>query len=200
VSTTLSLIRAPRRLELDWWLRQSWLVTARDLAQLQADALASRFEGVRASLLAWFRRRVPDQFEAEDLVQESFLRVVQRGDADQVEHLEGYIYRTATSVLTDRHRRRVVRHADEHLAEDDAPEVANDDDPYSSLVGRRTLAVVAAALDDLPERTKTVFVLRRLEGLRHKEIGVRLGISVSAVEKHMERAIQHLARRSAGWR
>lgn len=187
-------------LEVTRWVRQGSCVTTRDPVAADADALARRFAGLRASLLAWFRRRIDDQHEAEDLVQESFLRVAQRGDADSLQHLEGYIYRTATSVLTDRHRRRAVRHADDHVPLDSAPLAANDDGPHRSLVGRRALAQVAAALDKLPERTRTVFILRRMEGLRHKDIALRLGISVSAVEKHMVRAIDALAAHAAAWR
>jgi len=42
------------------------------------------------------------------------------------------------------------------------------------------------------ERSRVVFVLRRLEGLKYRDIAAQLNISVSAVEKHMERAIAHL--------
>jgi RNA polymerase sigma factor (sigma-70 family) len=49
---------------------------------------------------------------------------------------------------------------------------------------------------ELPERTRQIFVLRRLEGLSYFEIGRRLGVSVSAVEKHMQRAVRHLAART----
>jgi RNA polymerase sigma factor (sigma-70 family) len=49
---------------------------------------------------------------------------------------------------------------------------------------------------DLPERTRTVFVLRRLEGQSYREISLRLGLSVSAVEKHMLRAVRHLLARA----
>jgi RNA polymerase sigma-70 factor (ECF subfamily) len=59
--------------------------------------------------------------------------------------------------------------------------------------GKEELRAVTAALLSLPERTRTVFILRRLEGYRHGDIATQLGISVSAVEKHMVRAIQHLS-------
>jgi RNA polymerase sigma-70 factor (ECF subfamily) len=48
---------------------------------------------------------------------------------------------------------------------------------------------------ELPARTRDVFVLRRLEGLPYNEIAKRLGLSVSAVEKHMLRATRHLVAR-----
>lgn len=49
-------------------------------------------------------------------------------------------------------------------------------------------------LQALPERTRVIFILRRLEGLKYQDIANRFGISVSAVEKHMERAVAQLAK------
>jgi RNA polymerase sigma-70 factor (ECF subfamily) len=64
------------------------------------------------------------------------------------------------------------------------------------LEARQSLQTAVAALQALPERTRTIFVLRRLEGHAYRDIADQLGISVSAVEKHMVRAVQHLAARS----
>jgi RNA polymerase sigma-70 factor (ECF subfamily) len=58
---------------------------------------------------------------------------------------------------------------------------------------RQELHAATLALLRLPERTRTVFILRRLEGMRFHEIASHLGISVSAVEKHMVRAIHQLS-------
>jgi RNA polymerase sigma-70 factor (ECF subfamily) len=63
------------------------------------------------------------------------------------------------------------------------------------LLGKERLVRATAVLLELPERTRVIFVLRRLEGMRFNDIAARLGISVSAVEKHMQRAITHLMRR-----
>ena len=48
---------------------------------------------------------------------------------------------------------------------------------------------------ELPERTRNVFLLARLENMRQAEIARRLGVSVSGVEKHLARAIAHLSQR-----
>jgi RNA polymerase sigma-70 factor (ECF subfamily) len=48
---------------------------------------------------------------------------------------------------------------------------------------------------ELPERTRTIFVLRRMEGLRYQDIAQRLGISLSLVEKQMARAVAYLSQR-----
>ncbi len=93
---------------------------------------------------------------------------------------------------TDRARRRASRHADEHVEFD--PDLHGDEeiDPERVLSGKEELNAATSALLSLPERTRTVFVLRRLEGWRFGEIARHLGISVSAAEKHMVKAIRHL--------
>jgi RNA polymerase sigma-70 factor (ECF subfamily) len=54
---------------------------------------------------------------------------------------------------------------------------------------------VLACLDALDERTKNIFILFRLEGMRQKDIAAAYGISVSTVEKHVMAAVLHLAKR-----
>jgi RNA polymerase sigma-70 factor (ECF subfamily) len=64
--------------------------------------------------------------------------------------------------------------------------------PASSRAAE-SLQTAIAALQKLPERTRDIFVLRRIEGHAYRDIASKYGISVSAVEKHMVRAVQHLA-------
>lgn len=161
-------------------------------AKKRALELAVRSQSVRASLMQYFRRRVPDPAEVDDLVQEVFLRLVVRGDAGVVDHVQGYIFQTAASVLADRHRRRTVRHANDHISFDAEVHTEPAFDAEHLLVARERLRSATAALMALPERTRAIFILRRLEGFQYAEIATRLGISVSAVEKHMLRAAQHL--------
>lgn len=155
-------------------------------------AMARAAEPLRQKLGAYFRRRIPDPSEAEDLVQDVFARIVTRDSTEPVEHLSGYVFQTAASVLADRARRRFARKAEAHTVFDPNQHGEEDFDPGRILTGKEDLRAAIASLLSLPERTRTVFVLHRLEGLRYKEIAVQLGVSTSAVEKHMFRAVQHL--------
>ena len=157
-----------------------------------ADIIAERFRDMRAPLLAWLRRRVPDPAEAEDLLQEAFLRVTQRAGSENIAQFEAYVYRTAQSVLADRHRRRRVRAADSHVPLHADDHVEPGAGPERTLLAQERLRQVAAVLMELPDRERAVFVLRRIEGLRYREIALRLNVSVSAVEKDMARAVEHL--------
>jgi RNA polymerase sigma factor (sigma-70 family) len=155
--------------------------------------LAQEAGPVRCWLLRWFGRRVRNAADAEDLVQEVFARVAARDSPEPIEHLGGYVLKTASSVLADRARAGSSRGEGRHVAFDAEMHAEEDLDPVRILGGEEELNAATACLLCLPERTRTVFILRRLEGLKFQDIAARLGISVSAVEKHMVRAIHHLS-------
>jgi RNA polymerase sigma factor (sigma-70 family) len=171
---------------------QCGLMPGRDAID-PSRALAREAEPLRHSLARYFGRRIRDAAEVEDLVQEVFARIVARDSTQPVEHLGGYVFQTAASVLADRRRRRAVRHADFHVAFDPDRHGDQDFDADRILSGKQDLRAATAALLSLPVRTRTIFVLHRLEGCKYRDIAAQLGISVSAVEKHMVRAVQHLS-------
>jgi RNA polymerase sigma factor (sigma-70 family) len=166
------------------------------------EAVIREQQGLRAiaasfgpSLTRFFRRRVEDPAEVDDLVQEVFLRLARRGGVGDMERVGGYVFETAASVLRDRQRRRRARCAEAHDLFDPERHADADFPPDRVLDGQERLRRASAALLELPERTRHVFVLRRLEGLRYQDVAKRLGLSVSSVEKHMQRAMAHLIRR-----
>ena len=169
-------------------------------AAARADAFARQAAAMRGPLAAYFRRRIRNASEVEDLVQEVFLRLTVRGTPDHADHASAYIFQIAASVLADRYRRRTVRRADEHVPLDPDLRGEQDFDAARIYAGKQALNAAAAALMTMPERTRTIFLLRRIDGLRHQAIAKQLGLSVSAVEKHMVRAIEHLMAHAGGAR
>ena len=162
------------------------------------EGLHERSEGLRPVLKRYFARKGIDPAESDDLVQEVFLRIVKRGHSDALERFEGYVFATAASVLADRARRRSARHADRHVAFDPETHGTADSSMEEASIARQELRATTLILMELPERTRTVFLLRRLEGMSYSEIGIRLGLSISSVEKHVLRAARHLVARSGG--
>jgi len=157
--------------------------------------LSQRSQTLRGALARFFQRHVRGAEEIDDLVQEVFLRIVKRGRCHQLDHLDGYIFQTASSVLRDRGRRRKVRLLDQHVPLEPDLHAETDPGPDRIVLGRESLKLVGMILLELSQTTRTVFVLRRLEGQPYHEIALRLGLSVSAVEKHMLRAVRHLIAR-----
>ena len=74
---------------------------------------------------------------------------------------------------------------------------AEESSPERVLSSEQELHAVVEALASLSERTRDVFLLFRLEQMKHGQIAEMFGISVSAVEKHVSKAVAHLARRAA---
>jgi len=155
-------------------------------------ALAREARPLHRSLSAFFRRRIREPAEVDDLVQEVFARIVARDSAKPVEDLAGYVFQVASSVLVDRARRRRSRRAAAHVAFEPDRHGELDFDPDRVLTAREDLSTVMRALLSLPEQTRTIFVLHRLEGRKQRDIAAQLGISVKTVEKHVLRAGRHL--------
>lgn len=161
--------------------------------QIHRPTLAEEAGPVRRWLTRYFGRRVRDSTEIEDMVQDVFARIVARDSIEPVEHLNGYVLKTASSVMADWARRRSSRGDRLHVAFDADLHGEEGIDPERVLGGKEDLHAATAALLSLPERTRTVFLLHRLEGCKYRDIAAHVGISVSAVEKHMVRAISHLS-------
>ena len=168
-------------------------MTEQETDQVNRFTLASEVGPVRRWLFRYFGRRVRNQSEVEDMVQDVFARMVARDSSEPIEHLGGYVLKTAASVLTDWSRTRSSHRAGLHVAFDSELHGEEEIGPERVLEGREVLHTATASLLCLPERTRVVFVLRRLEGWKYRDIARQLGISISAVEKHMVRAIHHLS-------
>lgn len=159
----------------------------------------------RRPLMTYFLRHTGDHAEAEDLTQETLLRALRAGDGEAIETPDGFVFTIASNLLRDRARKRITRQADRHVSlyppgdgETTAEplQLAAEDLPADRvLMGKEKLRRTLDALAELPDRTREIFILFRVERLRQTEIAARLGISVSAVEKHVVRAVAHLARR-----
>lgn len=158
------------------------------------EALSARF---RRPLRRYFEKRGIPRDELDDLVQDVFVRLAARAGLDPPEHVEAYVFKLASNLLRDRHRRLSARAAGQHEAyEEDVHGSAHATfGPERLLHGAQGLEQLVAALYELPERTRAVFTLYHLEELSHQEIARRLGIAVSTIEKHMARANAHLLKR-----
>lgn len=156
----------------------------------------------RGPLVAYFLKRVKNRNEAEDLTQEVFVRLLNHPDKNNGQTIEGYVFTIAANLLRDRAKsvattqQRQAQRLD-LLDEKDAvaPSLVEERNPERVLVGRQTIQDVLDALTELGERTRDVFILARLENVQHREIAAMYGISVSAVEKMMMKAMAHLGAR-----
>ena len=131
--------------------------------------------------------------DAEDLVQEAVLRLhVYMQEGGEVRDHRAFVVRTAMNLAVDAHR-----HAHGHLYEPAPIEELNLPDlsppPDEVLAAEQRLKEMKRALDSVSVRTREIFFLHRLQGFSHAEIAQKLGISKSAIEKHVASAVTTLA-------
>ncbi|HLZ77234.1 RNA polymerase sigma factor [Phenylobacterium sp.] len=171
-------------------------MSGRATATADREAFLERLSAhYRQPLIAYFQRRVGSRDEAEDLTQEVFLRLVRRLDVETIDNPEAFVFRTAINLLRDRSRRGKT--STSHLAELTQHQPALEDiSPERVLDSRQSLETVLRALDELDERTRDVFILHRLEGMKHAELAALYGVSVSSIEKYIMKALAHVAMRA----
>lgn len=152
----------------------------------------------RMELKRFFLARLHSMTEAEDLVQDLYIKVIAIRSDDEIQSPGAYLYRLAANLMLDRLRRqrRTIARDDEwratHHVLSGGEDVADAPDAEAVVAARQRLKRVMLALEALPERTQRVFRLHKFDGLGHAEIASRLGMSRSAVEKLMIDALRHL--------
>lgn len=137
-------------------------------------------------LRRYFLRRLRNSEDALDYVQEAFARLVHAFSQKPPERPASYLRSIAINMLIDRSRQTRVLHCDLSI------EIAVPAEQEDALLANEVMTIYRAALDSLPDRTRAVFLLYRIEGLKYREIAETLDISIPAVQKHMARALERI--------
>ena len=166
----------------------------------RASGLAGIDSRFRGRLRQFFRIRARCEADVDDLVQDTFLRLIQHGKARQLTYTDSYIFTVAGNLLRDRARRARVRRATASIPWGaEVGEVGNmpseDPGPERVLLGKDELRRVLDALSELTVKTRSIFILCRVEGVPQSVVAGELGISASAVEKHVAKAHSHMVKR-----
>lgn len=158
-------------------------------------AAADSAAGSLATLMRFFRKRGADAATVDDLTQESYRRLYERmnrSDLSAVRNVEHYLIRIAGNIWRE-HLRRGVRPIDAGQVEfEDQDHGSNEFAPDRLMAERQANERVLSALNELPARARRVFIDFHLRGVPQKEIAQRLGITVSAIEKHVVKAKTHI--------
>jgi RNA polymerase sigma-70 factor (ECF subfamily) len=140
-------------------------------------------------------KAVHDPAEAEDHLHTAFIRLAEYRAAHEVKNPSAFLVRAAVNLAIDENRKARVR-TDAGLAE-----IFDASQPIQSevLLARERLRRVQDGLERLSPRTREVFLMHRLDGLKYREIAARLNITESAVEKHIAKAALFLTNWAEGW-
>ncbi len=161
------------------------------LDQESLNEVARHFEAHRSDILGFLRSRLRTPEQAEDLLQQVFLRVMERTDLSDVRSAEAYLRATARHVLADFYRSQDARDKGIVLEFQEFRHADETWSPSHSLQSGEFLERLAAVLDSLSPPVQQAFVLSRVYGYTYSEIGEALSISPRTVEKHVAKGVAH---------
>ncbi|HYG25946.1 MAG TPA: sigma-70 family RNA polymerase sigma factor [Caulobacteraceae bacterium] len=143
-------------------------------------------------LRRFFSRRAGPN-DADDLVQEVFLRLQARAEGDPVENVEGYLFKIARNVLISRIREQHAFGGGQVDQLDDDFVSLDDLSPERILIGKQALESALVAILGLPPRARAAFLFHRFDNMTYQAIAGRMGISKESVKELMQRAIDRLS-------
>ncbi len=184
---------------MDEALRKRWLMGQQD--KWISDAI----DRDQARLRTFIRRRVPDQDEAEDILQDVFYELVEAYRLMKpLEQVTAWLFRVARNRIIDFFRKRnrqarrsgpatLAEDVESLLAEDLLP--SPDAGPEAAYARSVLLEELDDALDELPENQREVFIAHELMGYSFKELAVQWGVSVNTLLSRKHYAVLHLRQR-----
>jgi RNA polymerase sigma factor (sigma-70 family) len=172
---------------------------------LESDQrIAEVVDRERSRLLGFIRRRVADPRDAEDIVQEVFYElVVANRLLMPIEHVTAWLFRVARNRIIDLFRRKRPERLPGTTREDEDGErldltdlLPSPDDGPEALHARAViLGEIEAALEELPDEQREVFVAHELEGRSFKELAAATGTNLNTLLSRKHYAVLHLRER-----
>jgi RNA polymerase sigma factor (sigma-70 family) len=183
---------------MDQALRKPWPMAEQD----QRISEVVKREGSR--LRNFIRRRVPDPFDAEDILQDVFYKLVEANRLLMpIEHVTGWLFRVARNRITDLFRKKKPQSFADAKGEDESGELLQIEDllpspeagPEAAYVRNMLLEELELALEELPDEQREVFVGHELEGRSFKEMAEETGVSVNTLLSRKRYAVLRLRER-----
>jgi RNA polymerase sigma factor (sigma-70 family) len=158
----------------------------------------------RSRLLNFIRRRVPDRFDAEDILQDVFYRLIEANRLLMpIDHVTGWLFRVARNRITDLLRKQTPDRFSDITVSDEDDEALQIEDllpspdagPEAVYVGSVFFDELATAIAELPKEQRDVFVGHELEGRSFKEMSAESGVSVNTLLSRKRYAVLRLRAR-----
>src|SRR6202035_6110564 len=182
-------------------------VTTETVAQRteQNHRISEVIQQERRRLLHFIRKRVDDEGDAEDILQDVFYELTEAYRLMRpIEQVGAWLYRVARNRIIDRFRKKVpvaqVALGGVALGDDDAPRLEDllpspDAGPEALYARSVIFDELDAALEELPEEQRDVFVAHEMDGKSFKQLAEETGLSVNTLLSRKHYAILHLRRR-----
>lgn len=172
------------------------------MTQLKNEKIAEAVRKDRGKLLNFIKKRVSDNDEAEDILQDVFYQLTQGYDMiGSLDKLTSWMYTVARNKITDLYRKKKperfqVTYSDEGeelSLENLLPSLGNT--PEDSLFKSVIWDAITEALDELPVEQREVFVKNEFEDIGFKELSEMTGVSVNTLLSRKRYAVLHLRAR-----
>jgi len=151
----------------------------------QSRWFAEEVQPHEAALRAYLQGRFPTLRDIDDLVQDTYMRLIRAHAGGQVGHAKSYLFATARNAAVDFFRREKIV-AIEGLAEiGRLPVLDEGPDAAEQASHEQELQILTEAVDALPARCRQIIIMRKLQGLSHRDIAQALGISEHTVNAQL---------------
>ncbi len=183
---------------MDQALRKHWAMADQD------ERISTAIDREQARLRNFIRRRVTDRQDAEDILQEVFYELVETYRMMKpIEEVTAWLFRVARNRITDLFRRRKREAITDPPGANENGETLRWEDllpspdagPEATYVRRVLLEELDAALEELPEEQREVFIAHELMGYSFKELAAQTGVSVNTLLSRKHYAVVHLRQR-----
>jgi RNA polymerase sigma-70 factor (ECF subfamily) len=144
------------------------------------------------ALRQWLMRYRAPGLEIDDIVQETYAILAGLPSTDDIRNPRSYAFQTAYSIVLSYRRRARIVSITPVADMETFQNAADQPSPEAAVCDRDELQAVVAAVSNLPDRIREVFVLRKFDGLSQREVAQHLGISENIVEKSVAKALQAL--------
>ena len=148
---------------------------------------------LRPRLVALAQSRLGNRSVAEDLVQDTWIRLEKAEPDTAIANAAGFVSQVTMNGIRDHFRKERRRAEIDAEVQELLWEYSDELSAERALMGRDALRAVQVALDELPEKTRRIFLMNRIEGVPHRKIAELLDMSDEAVYYHIRRALEHLA-------
>lgn len=154
----------------------------------------SFFQAHRPALIAFLRGRTTNEADAEEIAQESYVRLLGYGYGDSRPPAvwRALLYRIAGNLAVSHYRMRVAHKMDRQQDLDDLELASESPSQERMVTAQQELMLVRTALAALPPKCRKVFMLSRAHHKTYPQIAQLCGISVKMVEKYISRALRAL--------
>lgn len=167
------------------------------MSQLETDQsrwFSENVEPHEPQLRAYLRNSFPSIRDVDDIIQETYVRLLRSGSGEDVTHPKAFLFTIARRVALNFVKRQ-QRSPEKDVGEWDFSTVSSSErDSADSASRAEILRILVEALASLPPRCREITVKRKIKGIPQKEIAAEMGISVKTVEEQVARGVRKCER------